>query len=223
MAVFAVDRFTHFVFGDITLAPLLAILALSGSAFFLKPRYILLWTPWYALLCFLLLTYWRHSFVPDGLRAEVVWDGQFAITRGFVRSLTVLLAGGLCALLSQQRQRLERSLEETVAVMAALPLGVVISDRSGLISFANEKAALLLHKPVADLVGSSFFSLLASAEGNMIERYSSLSEVPGENSGRIFLHLRANPAVRFAVRLFSLQSPAGRLVATVFDESPDGP
>ena len=216
--VFTLDRFTHYLLGDITLAPLLAILVLAASAFFLKPRAILLWTPFYALLCFLLLTAWRYSFVPGSPFAAEAGPSQFAFSRGLVRALTVFLAGGLSALLSQQKQRLQRSVDETVAVMTALPLGVLISDRSGLITFANEKAALMLGGQVESLVGSSYFSLLASSEGNTIEKYSEIAEIPGEKSGRIIFYLRQNPQHRLAARLFSLQSVSGRLVATVFDE-----
>ena len=216
--VFTLDRFTHYLLGDITLAPLLAILVLAASAFFLKPRAILLWTPFYALLCFLLLTAWRYSFVPGSPSIAEAGPGQFAFSRGLVRALTVFLAGGLSALLSQQKQRLQRSVDETVAVMTALPLGVLISDRSGLITFANEKAALMLRGQVESLVGSSYFSLLASSEGNTIEKYSEIAEIPGEKSGRIIFYLRQNPQHRLAARLFSLQSVSGRLVATVFDE-----
>lgn len=140
--------------------------------------------------------------------------------RGLVRSLTVLLAGGLCALLRLQRDRLETAVEETVAVMTALPSGVLISDSSGLISFANEKAAQLLHVKVENLVGSSYFSLLNAPEGNTIERYSRLAELPGEKSEKMILQMRKDPAISVGARLFCLKAPSGRLVATVLDEAP---
>lgn len=218
LLVFTLDRFAHYLLGDITLAPLVAILVLAGSAFFLKPRSILFWTPFYALLCFLLLTAWRYSFVPGAAHANEVFLGEFVFSRGLVRALTVFLAGVLSACLSQQKQRLQRSVEETVAVMTALPLGVLISDRSGLITFANEKVALFLGVEIESLVGSSYFSLLASSAGNTIEKYSEVAEIPGEKSGRINFYLRKKPQHYLVARLFSLQSVSGRLVATVFDE-----
>lgn len=217
--VFFLDRLAYFFFGDITLAPLLAVISLSGLTFFLKPKEILLWTPGFVLVCFLLLTFWRHSFAPDLPLAAPSTESPLVLQRGLVRSLTVLLAGGLCALLRLQRNRLETAVEETVAVMTALPLGVLISDSSGLISFSNERAAQLLHVKVDELMGSSYFSLLNAPEGNMIEKYSVLSELPGQKTEKIIFQLRKNPAITVRARLFCLQAPSGRLVATVLEDA----
>jgi len=218
--VFALDRLGYFLMGDVTLAPLLSVLCLAGLTFYLSPKQILVWTLGFVLISFLLLTFWRYSFVPGGSYVAPDQKTGFSLIRGGVRSMTVLLAGGLCALLALQRARLQAAVNETVAVMTALPAGVLISNSSGLISFANEKVARILDTKVEDLIGSSFFSLLTSPEGNTIEKYSALAEVPGDKTERLILHLRKNPQINLSARLFCLQAASGRLVATVFDELP---
>lgn len=221
VAVFLLDRVAHFFFGDITLAPLLAVVSLAALAFFLRPKAVLLCTPAFALLSFLLLTFWRHSLVLPGFGDLPEVETLVGFGRGFVRSLTVLIAGGLCALLSLQREQLQKAVDETVAVMTALPLGVLISDSSGLISFANDRAAQILNVAMEKLLGSSYFSLLNAPEGNTIEKYAALSELPGENSGRLIMSLRKEPHKRLAARMFCFKAASGRLVATVFDEPAD--
>jgi len=216
--VFFLDRVAHFFLGDITLAPLLAVISLAALAFFLRPKAVLLCTPAFALLCFLLLTFWRHSLVLPGFGDLPEMETPVSYGRGFVRSLTVLIAGGLCALLSLQREQLQNAVDETVAVMTALPSGVLISDSSGLISFANDRAAQILNVAVENLLGSSYFSLLTLPEGNTIEKYAALSELPGENSGRLMMSLRKEPNKRLVAQMFCLKAASGRLVATVFDE-----
>jgi PAS domain-containing protein len=218
--VFTLDRLGYYLMGDITLAPVLSVLCLAGLTFYLSPKQIMVWTLGFVLISFLLLTFWRYSFVPGGPYVAPDQKTGFSLARGGVRSATVLLAGGLCALLGLQRERLQAAVAETVAVMTALPSGVLISNSSGLISFANEKVAQILGAKVEDLIGSSFFSLLTSPEGNTIEKYSILAEVPGDKIERLILHLRKNPSVALRARLFCLQSASGKLVATVFDELP---
>jgi hypothetical protein len=66
---------------------------------------------------------------------------------------------------------------------------------------------------------ASFFSLITSPEGNTIEKYTSLGELPGENSGVINLQLRRNSDMRFSARMFCLQTSAGRMIATVLIEN----
>jgi hypothetical protein len=223
LAVFMLDRASHAMFGDVTVAPLVAVIALAAIALRLKPGQILLWTLAYALLCFLLLTYWRGSFVslPKALPEDFLSATFFG--RAAVRSTTVLVAGALCALLSRQRQKLQIAVDETTAVMAALPSAVLISDPSGFISFANDKAADTLRTGKDELMGASFFSLITSPEGNTIEKYSSLIELPSENSGVIKLQLRRNPDMRFSARMFCLQTSAGRMIATVLTENDSSP
>lgn len=219
LVVFVLDRTSHAIFGDVTLAPLVAVIALAAIALRLKPGQILLWCLAYTILCFLLLTYWRGSFVwvPQALPEDFLSPAFFA--RAAVRSTTVLVAGALCALLSRQRQKLQTAVDETTAVMTALPSAVLISDPSGFISFANDKAADTLRTGKDELVGASFFSLITSPEGNTIEKYTSLGELPGENSGVIKLQLRRNPDMRFSARMFCLQTSAGRMIATVLTEN----
>ena len=218
--VFSLDRLTHFLLGDITLAPLLSIVWLAFLASFLSPRKVLLSTPWYAILSFFLLTHWRYSFTSDSLLGLGSVEPSFSYSRGIVRSLTVLFAGGLCALLSHQRERLQIAVDEVVTVLTGLPLGVVISNPSGLISFANDHAARILGISTDELVGSSYFSLLNSPSGNTIEKYSLLAEIAGTKSERMTFYLRKNPRAHLTARLFCLQAASGRLIATIFDDLP---
>lgn len=218
LAVFVLDRIAHAIFGDVTVAPLVAVILLAAIALRLTPIQLLLWTPVYALLCFLLLTYWRASFTWQDKQLPGDWMSATFFWRAVVRAATVLVAGVLCALLSRQRERLQALVDETTAVMTALPSGVLISDPSGFISFANDKAVEALGVCRGDLLGSSFFSLLTAPHGNTIEKYAALCEVPGENSGNLKLQLRRKPEVRLTAKLFCLQTSTGRMIATVLDE-----
>jgi PAS domain-containing protein len=104
--------------------------------------------------------------------------------------------------------------------MSALPLGVLISDRSGRISFVNQKARLLLGDSLSNITGSSFFSLFSNPEGNLIEKYSMLAEVSGQSLSPLILRLRSDPHRSFSISLFSLQAPSELLVATLLTDCP---
>jgi PAS domain S-box-containing protein len=120
VAVLVIDRLTHEFFGDITLAPLVSVIVLASLTLRLEPREILLWAPLYALLSFLLLTYWRGSFVwhPSPLPPDITSSASF--WQAVVRSSTVTIAGGLCAALSHQKQKLQALLDEKTAIDSAL-------------------------------------------------------------------------------------------------------
>lgn len=105
-------------------------------------------------------------------------------------------------------------------MMTALLSGALISDSSGLISFANDRGAQILNVAM-EKPGSSYFSLLTPPEGNTIEKYAALSELPGENQGRLIMSLRKEPHKRFAARMSCLKAASGRLMATIFDEPTD--
>lgn len=213
--VFLIDRTAYALFGDVTVAPLVAVMVLAAIALRLRPGQLFIWTPLYALLCFFLLTYWRGSLVSQTKQLPVDFLNAVFFWRAAVRSTTVMVAGGLCTLLSRQREKLQASVDETSAVMMALPSGVLISDPSGFITFANDRACEAMGVAKDDLRGSSFFSLLSAPDGNTIEKYAALCELPGENSGIMKLRLRANPSVQFAAKLFCLQTLSGRMIATV--------
>jgi len=217
--VFATDRLTYSLFGDITLSPLLCVITLAFFPFFLKPRKILFWALIYALLAFFLLTFWRHSFV-DAPSSPIFLEPSYPFSRAIIRSVTVLFVGFLCSLLAKNRARIQKSLDESIAVMSALPLGVIISDQSGRISFANHKALLLLGASLDNIIGSSFFSLFSNPDGNLIEKYSFLAEVSGQSLGPLILRVRKVPHRSFSISLFSLQSPSEKLVASLINNDP---
>jgi len=218
LIVFAVDRLTYSFFGDITLSPLLCNITLATFAFFLRPRQIFFWGAVYTIAAFFLLTIWRHSFVMGPITPDLV-DPVYPLSRAIIRSATVFLVALLCCLLAQQRTRIQRALDESVAVVSALPVGVLISDQSGFISFANERARFLLASPDNSLMGLSIFSLFSNLEGNLIDKYSSLSEVSGQTLGPIPLQIRRNPRLTFSASMFSLQSQSEKLVATLLSEN----
>jgi hypothetical protein len=62
LLVFAIDRATYSLFGDITLSPLLCNITLASFAFFLRPRQILFWGSVYTIAAFLLLTTFLDQF-----------------------------------------------------------------------------------------------------------------------------------------------------------------
>ena len=170
------------------------------------------------LLAFCLLTIWRHSFVLGPPTPDLV-DPVYPLSRALIRTATVFLVALLCCLLAQQRNRIQRALDESVAVVSALPVGVLISDQSGFISFANDRARFLLASPDDGLMGLSIFSLFSNPEGNLIDKYSSLSEVSGQTLGPIHLQIRGNPRLTFSASMFSLQSQSEKLVATLLSDN----
>jgi len=218
LLVFAIDRVTYSFFGDITLSPLLCNITLAAFAFFLRPRQILFWGTIYMLLAFCLLTIWRHSFVLGPPTPDLV-DPVYPLSRALIRTATVFLVALLCCLLAQQRNRIQRALDESVAVVSALPVGVLISDQSGFISFANDRARFLLASPDDGLMGLSIFSLFSNPEGNLIDKYSSLSEVSGQTLGPILLQVRRHSCLTFSASMFSLQSQSEKLVATLLSDN----
>jgi nitrogen-specific signal transduction histidine kinase len=103
--------------------------------------------------------------------------------------------------------------------VSALPVGVLISDQSGFISFANERARSLLASTAETLVGSSFFSLFSNPNGDLIDKYSSLSEVSGQTLGPLVLGLRNDSHIIFSATMISIQSQSQRLVATLISNN----
>ena len=218
LLVFAIDRATYSLFGDITLSPLLCNITLASFAFFLRPRQILFWGAVYTIAAFFLLTIWRHSFFLGPLAPHLV-DPVYPLSRAVIRSSTVLLVALLCCLLAQQRERIQCALNESLSVVSALPVGVIISDQSGFISFANDRARFLLASTAETLVGSSFFSLFSNPNGDLIDKYSSLSEVSGQTLGPLILRLRKDSHITCSATMFSIKSQPERLVATLLSDN----
>ena len=218
LLVFAIDRASYSLFGDITLSPLLCNITLASFAFFLRPRQILFWGAVYSIAAFFLLTIWRHSFVQAPIATELI-DPVYPLSRAVIRSSTVLLVALLCCLLAHQRERIQIALDELISVLSALPVGVLISDQSGFISFANGRALSLLASTAQTLVGSSFFSLFSTPNGDLIDKYSSLSEVSGHTLGPLILGLRKDSHITFSATIVSIKSQSERLVATLITDN----
>jgi len=211
--VFLGDRCGHYFLGDLTLAPLLSTLGLAYLALSRGPGIILLWTPLFSVLSFLLLTFWR-DWLPWGLTADFP-SLPVSMGRAWVRSGTVFSVGLLSSVLSQQRVSLQNSSEEMLAVVRSLPQGVLISDRMGRIVFANQKASQILQIPVEKLVTSSYFSLFARKEGNTAELYGQIAEQPHAEPLSVQLVSRQNPSQEWTAGLFSFRGPSDILLTTL--------
>lgn len=212
-AVFLGDRCGHYFLGDLTLAPLLSTLGLAYLALSRRPGVILFWTPWFSVLSFLLLTFWR-DWLPWGLTADFP-SLPVSMGRGWVRGITVFSVGIICSVLSQQRASLQKSSAEILAVIRSLPQGVLISDRIGRIVFANQKASQILQIPVEKLITSSYFSLFARKDGNTAELYGQVAEQPHAEPLSVQLVSRQNPSQEWTAGLFSFRGPSDILLTTL--------
>ena len=136
--------FADYMYSEVVLTPLLALLSLALMAFLLTPRSMLFWAVIYSGAVALAL----HSnilgncdYVPPGMRLAI-----FIATAVFA------------TLYCWQRSILEQAYKRLHVMFQTAPAPVLLSDISGQIVFANERAARLLQRPIDKLLFTSFFS-----------------------------------------------------------------
>ena len=196
--VWGIDSSTTFLFGPQTLAPLLSILSLSILAFYCSSRLLILSTPLFMLLSYLLIQV--HSPYP------------------LVRTFTVLLGGILAVWLGSSREKLQRQQDEIETILSFMPLPWLLADSSGnilRISFALQE---ILSPSRSNLINSSFFSLFSAAQnrGDFIRLFLDTADNSVTHSG-LNLTLANPPHTRFIASLSSLPSPSGHSVLIILN------
>ena len=142
--IFSIDRGSGLIWGDQTLAPLLAVLSLFGLAMVMGPFQILAWIPLFAAE-----SYWL-----------IVDSSQFPLTR----TLTVVLAGLLAAWAARYRLRVEDQNSEIEKILSSLPIPWALIDPKGVILKTNDLGAALLGSSPESIAGLSIFDVGADEE-----------------------------------------------------------
>jgi len=200
--VWLIEFASTYIFGPQTLTPLLSILSLSILAFYCTPRLLLLSTPLFMLLSYLLIQ--NHSPYP------------------LVRTFTVLLGGILAFWVSSSRERLQRQQSEIETIVDLMPFPWLLADSSGniiRISSSLQKKLGTLH---SSLLNTSFFALFSTAQnrGEFIRLFLDTADNFTTHTG-LHLALANPPYTRFVAILSSLPSTRGNSVLIILNPSPN--
>jgi hypothetical protein len=198
--VVGVESGATYFFGHQTLAPLLSILSLSILAFYCSPRLLLLSTPLFMILTYLLIR--DHSDYP------------------LVRAFTVLLGGILAVLVSSSRNKLQRQQSEIETIVNLMPIPWLLADASGNLLRTGPELQKLLGPSQPNLINTSFFSLFSAAQnrGEFIRLFLDTSDNSVTHSG-LNLTLANPPHTRFVAVLSSLPSTSGHSVLIILNPS----
>jgi PAS domain-containing protein len=196
--VVGIESGATYFFGHQTLAPLLSILSLSILAFYCSPRLLLLSTPLFMLLSYLLIQ--EHSPYP------------------LVRTFTVLLGGVLAVWLGSSREKLQLQQDEIETILSFMPLPWLLADSSGNILRISSALQKFLDPSRANLINSSFFSLFSAAQnrGEFIRLFLDTADNSVTHPG-LNLTLANPPHTRFIASLSSLPSPSGHSVLIILN------
>jgi PAS domain-containing protein len=198
--VVGIESGATYFFGHQTLAPLLSILSLSILAFYCSPRHLLLSTPLFMLLSYLLIQ--EHSPYP------------------LVRTFTVLLGGVLAVWIGSSRQKLQRQQDEIETILSFMPLPWLLTDSSGNILRISSALQRLFGSSHSNLINTSFFSLFSAAQnrGEFIRLFLDTADNSVPHPG-LNLTLANPPHTRFIAALSSLPSPNGHSVLIILNPS----
>jgi PAS domain-containing protein len=190
---------TYF-FGHQTLAPLLSILSLSILAFYCSSRLLLLSTPLFMILTYLLIR--DHSPYP------------------LVRTFTVLLGGILSVWVSSSRNKLQRQQTEIETIVDLMPIPWLLADASGNLLRISPELQKLLGPSHSNLINTSFFALFSAAQnrGEFIRLFLETADNFVTHSG-LRLSLTKPPHTQFAAALSPLPSPQGNSVLIILNPS----
>ena len=198
--VFGIESGTTWLFGHQTLAPLLSILSLSILAFYCSPRLLLITTPLFMILTYLLIL--DHSPYP------------------LVRTLTVLLGGILSLWVSSSRNKLQRQQSEIETIVNLMPIPWFLADASGNLLQLSPELQKLLGPSHSNLINTSFFSLFSATQnrGEFIRLFLETADSSVTHSG-LNLTLANPPYTRFVAVLSSLPSTSGHSVLIILNPS----
>ena len=196
--VVGIESSATYLFGRQTLAPLLSILSLSILAFYCSSRLLLLSTPLFMILTYLLIR--DHSTYP------------------LVRTFTVLLGGILSVWVSSSRNKLQRQQTEIETIVDLMPIPWLLADASGNLLRIGPELQKLLGPSHSNLINTSFFSLFSAAQnrGEFIRLFLDTSDNSVTHSG-LNLALANSPHTRFVAVLSSLPSPSGYSVLIILN------
>jgi PAS domain-containing protein len=198
--VVGIESGATYFFGHQTLAPLLSILSLSILAFYCSSRLLILSTPLFMLLSYLLIQ--EHSAYP------------------LVRTFTVLLGGILAVWVSSSRGKLQRQQDEIETILSFMPLPWLLADSSGNILRLSSALQRLFSSSHSNLINTSFFSLFSAAQnrGEFIRLFLDTADNSVPHPG-LNLTLANPPHTRFIAALSSLPSPNGHSVLIILNPS----
>jgi PAS domain-containing protein len=179
---------------------MLSILSLSILAFYCSSRLILLSTPLFILLSYLLIR--EHSIYP------------------LVRALTVLVGGILAVWVCSSREKLQRQQSEIETIVNLMPIPWLLADSSGNILRISSALQKLLGPSHSNLINTSFFSLFSAAQnrGGFIRLFLDTADNSVAHLG-LNLTLANPPHTRFSAALSSLPSYSGQSVLIILSPS----
>jgi len=200
--VWLIEFASTYIFGPQTLTPLLSILSLSILAFYCTPRLLLLSTPLFMLLSYLLIQ--NHSPYP------------------LVRTFTVLLGGILAFWVSSSRERLQRQQSEIETIVDLMPFPWLLADSSGNIMRISSSLQKKLGTFHSSLLNTSFFALFSTAQnrGEFIRLFLDTADNFTTHTG-LHLALANPPYTQFVAILSSLPSTRGNSVLIILNPSPN--
>lgn len=198
--VVGIESGATYFFGHQTLAPLLSILSLSILAFFCSSRLLLLSTPLFMLISYLLIR--GHSDYP------------------LVRTFTILLGGILAVSVSSSRNKLQRQQSEIETIVNLMPIPWLLADASGNLLRISPELQKHLGPSHSNLINTSFFALFSAVQnrGEFIRLFLETADNSVTHSG-LNLTLANPPHTRFVAVLSSLPSPSGHSVLIILNPS----
>jgi len=186
--VVGIESGATYFFGHQTLAPLLSILSLSILAFFCSSRLLLIATPLFMFLTYLLIR--DHSPYP------------------LVRTFTVLLGGILSVWVGSSRNKLQRQQSEIETIVNLMPIPWLLADASGNLLRIGPEFQKLLAPSHSNLINTSFFALFSTVQnrGEFIRLFLETADHSVTHTG-LRLSLANPPYTQFVAVLSSLPSP----------------
>jgi len=198
--VVGIESGATYFFGHQTLAPLLYILSLSILAFYCSPRLLLLSTPLFMILTYLLIR--DHSDYP------------------LVRAFTVLLGGILAVWVSSSRNKLQRQQSEIETIVNLMPIPWLLADASGNLLRISPELQKHLGPSHSNLINTSFFALFSAAQnrGEFIRLFLDTADHSITHTG-LHLSLVNPPLTQFVAVLSPLPSPDTNSVLIILNPS----
>ncbi len=199
--VVGIESGATYFFGHQTLAPLLSILSFSILAFYCSSRLLLLSTPLFMLISYLLIR--GHSDYP------------------LVRTFTILLGGILSVWVSSSRTKLQRQQTEIETIVNLMPIPWLLADASGNLLRIGPELQKLLGSFHSNLINTSFFSLFSTAQnrGEFIRLFLDTADHSITHAG-LHLSLLNSPHTQFVAVLSPLPSPDTNSVLIILTPNP---
>lgn len=191
----------------VTLTPFFSIVFLLCMAFSFPPIAVFLGATVFSFSVFL-------SFVQYGnpLPNEV-HNNTFVA----VRMASFLTAEVVAVLFSVFRKRAASAQQATSAILSNIPVPILVSDATGVVSFANQKALQLLNMAESEILGQKWASLVMADcdEGTSTRTYVELFASYRTGDADLVLHPYNEHRKPIPARLLCLGSGGQRIMVTV--------